>query len=786
MPATTTVRFMNEALYVGYLGAQRDFALIVDNAGYNLANNVQNCQAEIGCASDLTKMLMNFGIQASMFNRESSGDNLLVYYTSSSDFDKFGKTSEDGSWYNHFIGDDSKALQNSDFADSEAIRRYSCGTNYGDKSYICDYSKEMTTKGYSIKAGNAMILLFENGNLYDVITDNQLDPTRSLNRTDNNNLDQLDFRKISDEVENKYYENIIYKLRSRINVDNATNNSTQSASGRSINLLSNLQDLTNLVNGGKGVDDYLLLVTSDGFISSKVGKNYSINDDGSERMDDRLNTDDPEAESFALLFNTVSTYMDNCALESEPLMNFLRGILEALMTGGAGALLGAAAGAGIGALVGSIVPGIGTAIGAGVGAIAGAIAGFFAGLALNKAIEEKLKDGNGISGNNYCKIMTTTLDGVEINVPIYTYNIKEASKNVSDYRSGILDPILTDYYDENYDTCRHQATQVAVPSGAMSMFIDGLKERYSYADACEKEVVSDIVGGVYASPSLQLFLNGKKVDDLHGRVTTELIMEMLFIWGLKTIGNMYTIASTGKLNDMSVTIGSAKQISNVKYCISDQITPSCSNGTNVSVSGSGYIGATTKAKGITIQFADKYKAYSRQNIASVLPSGKVNAMIVKPKQDDETKKKVYLYSALSSMSSSWSTMEARQGDDASQNQLQELLDKAKSAINTSKDFLIKYKGVYYVICTTGERVGYKLNESGNMILVYYAETSGGNEYIFEGDSSELSHIDSYYNNKLYHDSTTDIDAGHDVYIYIAYNAKDEEGNTKTLYYSYVI
>ena len=149
------------------------------------------------------------------------------------------------------------------------------------------------------------------------------------------------------------------------------------------------------------------------------------------------------------------------------MLDDLKEALETLLAMTGGALVGAGAGAAIGAAVGSVVPAIGTAIGAIVGAIVGAIIGLFAGLAVEKAIEEKLLDAQGISDKSYCKIMSGALSGLELNVPIYHYNIKSAKDNIE---NEIDDPILQTYYQQNYSKCRYQNTQVSVPAGIASLF----------------------------------------------------------------------------------------------------------------------------------------------------------------------------------------------------------------------------------------------------------------------------------------------------------------------------
>jgi hypothetical protein len=177
--------------------------------------------------------------------------------------------------------------------------------------------------------------------------------------------------------------------------------------------------LINLVEG-KGIysafDDYLLLITTEGFLEEKIGNNYAY-----ESPEDAMNGNGPVAENqgvtgaidsaienIMLLFNTASSFNDNCAVETDGFKNFLAAALETLMAVGAGAALGAAIGS-------MIFPGIGTA----VGAVLGGIIGWFA----NEAVGDMLADSNGITGDKYCKIMTAALNDFEINVPVYSYKI---------------------------------------------------------------------------------------------------------------------------------------------------------------------------------------------------------------------------------------------------------------------------------------------------------------------------------------------------------------------------
>lgn len=806
-PSTTTIRFMNESLYIGYLGAQRDFALLVDNGGYNLTNKTQNCGVDekIGCSSTFAKLVMNYGIKTSNFTGESGAENLLIYYTTSTDFDKFGSPGDN--WYQHLTSSGFNNSEYSDFEDNDVIRSLSCGTSGVAHSYICDYSKELSTKGYSNGVGNAMLLLFNNGDLYDVVTDHKLDPEGKLNRA-GTKLDDLVVTNSNSQMAlfEEYYEAIVPALSSLIRVSNATHTSaTSSGSRQKVQNLETIAELEDLIAGRKGVDDYLLFITSTGFINEKVGVNYDYDGVGDDSLTGGV--EDTMTKTISLMLNSVSSFTDNCASESEPMLNFLKGILKALLAGGAGALIGVAAGAGVGALIGSVIPGVGTAIGAGVGAIVGGIIGFFAGLAINDKIEDKLKTANGISDKSYCKIVASALNDVEINVPIYTYNIDTAKDNVKAYRDNTMsDTTLKNYYAANSNKCLNQYVEIAVPDSLMSFFTPKLDSKYSYADICQKELVSNIVGGFGGSPSLQLYLNGKKADDLYGRVTTELVNEMLSVWGLKTVGDLYTLASKGTRNEMSVTFASAQALdaNKLEYCISESQIPTCdgaskyevidSDGTD-NLSDGSYVQSFNTDQGITLEFTDMYMEYSYAKTKAIFNNSTIDDLTLNTYYSQDKVKKYNRRDV--NLNSNWEQVEIGYGLEADEAAFDQLVEKVKQTLKDNREnmYQIGYNGNYYVICADGSVVGYNINSSGNVSVIYYCD--GDYEYIFAGtkhltDDSEIIandtvgayvYLGNYYTIDLKNDVNADIDSGHEFYVYISYVISS---TGEQAYYSYII
>lgn len=799
---TTTVRFMNEGLYIGYLGAQRDFALIVDNAGYTLANQIQGCgtgQGDdvIGCSSTMAKLLMNYGIKTSNYLNTSGSENLLLYYTTSTDFDSFGAPDEEnGSWYDHLTGVNFESEvtaaginEYEDFAKDTNILSLSCGTQGISHSYICNYSKDMSTKGYSSTAGNAMILLFNQGDLYTVITDARLDTKNELNYNDTK-LDDLVVNNSMDQKSKftNYYSKIVDSLRTHIKVSNSTNlTASTQATLQEINVLNSLNDLDDLVSGRDGVKDYLLLITSDGFITPKVGTNQYQDGGTGDYIDDTQEDgqeSSPALNSLKLLLNSISVYTDNCAVESTPMLNFLKSILQMYLAGTIGSLVGAGAlagvGAGIGALVGSIVPGIGTAVGAGVGAgigaLVGAIAGFFAGIAVNNSLEEKLKSANGISDISYCKIVESALTDIEINVPIYTYNINTATENVHNYiNSGLSDSRLNTYYNSHITKCVNQHQRVAVPSGLLSFLTSELDDNYAYADACEVEMVKDIVNDFGGSPSLQLYLNGHRTDDLFGRVTTELVNEMLYVWGLKTLGSLYSLATNGSLNDMSVTFASAQALSSIKYCISESKLPDCSGLTSKAIipSNDNYIATFKKEDGIKVDITNDYKSFSSLKTAEWFTDTKINQMVLQLPEGTENKD---YYRKRLAENEGWGRVPAIPTEPTDT-----LLSAIKEKLKTDDGmYQISYKNIKYILCSDGSMVGYIDNKYGVMEIVYYIDAEY--EYIFSKlpDTVEYG---NYLISEVKANSSTQVDAAHEFYVYIEYTIAS---SGETGYYSYIV
>ena len=792
MPSSSTIRFMDEGLYIGYLGAQRDFALIVDNAGYTLENQTQGCGIEdangdtVGCASTMAKLVMQFGIGTYNFTGESGNQNLLIYYVSSHDFDLFGSPEND-SWYDHMTPG-----EQSEFRDDDKINALSCGTKGVIHDSICTYSKDLSRRGYSKAVGNSMIILFENGSVADIITDNELDPNGDMN-DGNTNIDILDmtyFEASRKPMMIAYYDAIIEHLDRNIVVSNATNvYATDSGSKRDIKVLDTLDEVEALVKGETGVKDFLLLIVSEGFIQPKIGNNFYYDENFNEKEISSTEGMNATQRSAMLLLNTVSTYTDNCAVESEPMLNFLKSILRAFLAGTLGALGGAAIGAGAGALVGSIIPGIGTAIGAGVGAIVGAIAGFFAGLAINKKLEKKLKSANGISDKSYCKIVETALNGIQINVPIYSYKVDSAEKNIAEFVSGnMADTKLKAFYNNNKSKCLSQHKEVAVPSGLVSFLGDALDDKYAYADTCQKQLLDSIVGGFGGVPSLQLYLQNHKVDDLYGRVTTELVNEMMSVWGLKTVGDLYALASTSTRDKMWISFGSAQEIYSPQYCVSEERTPGCDGlGKTAITLSEDYLYTLNAEEGTDLDFTQTYRNFSAEKTREEFTESVINSMKL-----NVTKDNFNGYGYYTKSSSSWNRVEVK-GLDAEENSAKPVLDEVKETLksqivsDSTSTYQLGYNDVNYIICSNGDIVGYIKNEELIEVVYFY---NGETEYVFDdfGTNGKKPNgkgfvEDDYYTRKLYNDSETQVESAHDFFVYIEYFL---EGKSEPSYYTYVI
>ena len=797
--SSNTVRFMDESIYLGYLGAQRDFALIVDNASWNQSHQeIAACgENGDGCASVMAKLLMFYGIKTANFTGSSGGENLLLYYTPAKEFMNFGK----GSWYEHLTG----SAPEDNFDDK--VIDHSCGAK--NSLYVCTYAKDMANNGFSARAGSSMILLFHNGSLSSVITDKDLDPEGKLN-VSGKNYDNIKVTNTAGQQQafTEYYNKIINVLKRRIHVVNAANvTNDKETEEREIIDLNSLSELQRVVNSD---DSFLLLITSNGFITEKIGANSYLSEQGTIKEEStQFDEENSNWKRMSLLFNTVTSYIDNCALKSNPMLNFLKDVLESLIAGAGGALIGAAAGAGIGAAIGSIIPGVGTAVGAVVGAVIGAIAGFIAGIVIDKAIEEKLNDAQGIATESYCKIMSSALSGVELNVPVYHYNIKSAKDNISTYDNGTMDSTLRSYYQANYNKCRNQNVTVGVPDGIASLFAPALESKYAYADACEADVVESMVGGFGGAPSLQLYLNGKKADDLHGRVTTELVNEMLSVWNLKDLGEMYSLGGSSTLGTMNIALASAQKIKSAEWCVGtgDDLVPSCDGKNTYPISipsNHSYVSTFDKDKAIKLDFTDTYKNFSRENARTSIGSVDNMHLNFAFEENGSPVNRNMIYYKKSLSSNNWEILSVNPSLDEAATQLLNLQtsirDDIKEHLNDSGDsnlYQVKFKNNNYIIMDNNHVVGYNSNKQ----IVYYND--GNEEYVFNGgdniavqsDSSLNDAINSlYFTNLNYTNNSTQVRAVDDFRVYIKYTYdhkyKDEDDKTqtetRTAYFQYMI
>ncbi len=738
-PSFMTLRPMSEDLYFGYLGAKRDFALIIDNEKFTETNKVQNCgeSSGIGCASTLTKIVMGYGIKVSLLNGDDSSDNVLMYYTTASSFANYGKTGS--TWFGYLTGlvDTKNDTIEANFTDE--LRNYAC--NYGSnnsKLDMCIYATEMATKGYSDYAGNAMILFFHQGQLVDILTDKQLDPAGIMD-DGTSKIDDLDRMDATG-----YYSSLIEAMSKRTKVSETSHKSSKGTSTQSLEEI----DLGELKEHIEQEDDFLLLVTSKGFIEQKIGTDYYL--DGTNNP---INIGD-----MMSLFNNESSYLDNCAIENSAFINFLIQLAEDLFS--------VAAGAGIGAAIGSVIPGVGTVI----GAAAGAVIGFFAGRAAKKEMEEK----NNITGDKWCELIKKAFEEVDLNVPVYHYEIGDVQSNLFLYNTPDLknnkvlnrfgsgyDDIMK-YYNTHKDVCDKQAYKVGVPSGALSVLSsivgDGeLNQEYKYADRCEKAVLSNIIGGLDASPQLMLFSEGSRRDDLTGRITGALITETLTIWGLNTIGDMYTMYTSHAANDMSFSVASYQTITDVKGCISEVEIPECSGQTSLTYTNENINGVGTMNFNYTTQF----KNMSINKTSSIITDTAINSINLKKS-----------YYRASANADDWQVdyfdMSTEDGSNAYGTLLQDLKDSVKAAPNK---YLVKYMNNYYVVSNNKVLLGFK-SDSTNIIQVsdvfYYYDVDGTKEYIFtdNGPDQISSLISTIYRTNMM--DKVSIQSAFNFYIHVLY------------------
>ena len=774
-PATVTYREMSEELYIGYLGAQRDFAILVDNLQYNYDNNKGNCQNDenIGCASAMGQLLIKYGLKATKFTGASSDKNVLMYYASADSFMSFGKGNDNGNWLTYLSPTFSDSEQ-SDFNRSESVLRNTCGT--GSDALMCKYAKELDEKGYSDVVGHAMILLFHNGDYAGMVTDAQLDPTGSLNSSiyhDNVIKDGGNYL--------GYYESMSTMMKTLVTVKDTTADSTISATTRTIEQLYTLDSLINLVEGRgeyEGIHDYLLLITTEGFLEDKIGNNWAYDTvqdaKNGVNLKDKTSALDYAVNNIILLLNTASSFNDNCAVETDGFKNFLAAALETLMAVGAGAALGAAIGT-------MIFPGIGTA----VGAVLGGIIGWFA----NEAVGDMLADSNGITGDKYCKIMTAALNDFEINVPVYSYKISSfgdykplggelTAGNLTKYRNGTIDPVLKEYYDKSPTTCFTQSVKVGVAAGLISVVAGSMAQEYNYADRCEVKVVREIVGGFYGSPSLLLFVNGVKVDDLHGRVTTALIREMVFSWGLTQLGNIFTLGSSNTLGGMNLTFSAAQPALGLRYCASTSETPTCEGWFPNFVTHPNYIdlkmpyvGALDASNAITVNFLDEYKETSKKLVKEAANTYKfeIDPMIAYNKK--ETSNDWHQISTIPEFIGEEKTLETLES---------EIYQKFIGSPGAW--YAVRHNGMTYLISDSAV-IGYtpkSIVSNDENVVEYYWD--GTNEYIFSAEriSSSKANEDFITRATISNPSSVTISGAHkELYFYMEYSTTDGHNNVFT-------
>jgi hypothetical protein len=187
-----------------------------------------------------------------------------------------------------------------------------------------------------------MILLFHDGKIHDIIRDAQIDPNGVMNKS-GTNYDDLNITNTTAQQEAfaSYYSSIISTLKSRVHVVNASNlTGTSSMKVQEIDELDSLSELEDVVNDNKAArKSYLLLLTSNGFVYDRFGINTDI--DGKPYG---YNFDEKEYQEMSDAYNTITSYLDNCALESSTLLETLLQILEDYLVINTGAAIGAGAG----------------------------------------------------------------------------------------------------------------------------------------------------------------------------------------------------------------------------------------------------------------------------------------------------------------------------------------------------------------------------------------------------------------------------------------------------------
>jgi hypothetical protein len=267
-----------------------------------------------------------------------------------------------------------------------------------------------------------------------------------------------------------------------------------------------------------------------------------------------------------------------------------------------------------------------------------------------------------------------------------------------------------------------------------------------------------------------LYLNGSKADDLYGRVTTELIIEMMNVWGLNSTGNLYNKETNRTLNDMSFKVGIINEsITNIGYCVSTDAYANCDSTLPV----------TMGKDEFSVNITDEYKTFSREHVSEVITETLINtATLIDAKDENKN-----WYMAMNN-GNKWEFAKYFQDDEYPMG-LTNLLTKSVNILknNLGSMYLVKKKDVIYAMCDDGTVVGFKkvLKDGIDTMKIAYLY-DGNTEYIFDENTTNpditLEKMVSEYL-VLEGRNQKSINSAHSFYVYVQYKIGDD-----TYYYMY--
>lgn len=373
----------------------------------------------------------------------------------------------------------------------------------------------------------------------------------------------------SSKVEEQFNIKLSSALHTRYNEFKIISNTEVLSSGKSVTSLQeiNFTKAVELINNGEAAkEDYVVLVTAEGF----------IHDRGTE--EDQVVLGASEMMGYAGVMQELIR-MDACpnGTIAAEMYNMLANLKIVAGTALAVAGVTAMVIAGVGLAVASViakaaalslcapVPG-GRIVALVLIAIAGLVALTVGLITLFSGLKDKARmKGMGASEENYCKTYAATFnllfETLTLTVPVYHFEIAKDNDGDSDDAisinycdEGTYDPNdgMCKVYEDKNPTPVRQKKAVSIPM-------------YYYADREQSEELN-----LEGMPAMLHFKNGELIDSVYGAATPAFIVEALRFWGLLAMREIVYKASLeeGKVNVKHTTNTNARtmRIMEARYC----------------------------------------------------------------------------------------------------------------------------------------------------------------------------------------------------------------------------